>query len=543
MGRARRRLAGTGPGLHRCRVQGHPRPADSHPAPPLPGRRAGLRPGLPAGRLPRSARQAVTPLPHPSRRVLDRREPTSLTPATWAPWPRAAEDRGLLRDAARLRKRAAAHGSASAAAALITSLRSLHPADDRPRHVGRRARRPRRPVRRRHGCCDALRQAGAADQVGRSAARDPPRTPPSTTRTPPPLLTRCAMRAQPTRSATCWPVTRPRTLPRQPARTPPACCTRCGQGGRSRPGSAAGATRRCACPLDDPYALPAADALLEAGATDQVASAARDPAAHAPVDDLYATGRAAARAARGGRADQVQALAARPPRMPPSTTRRHRPAAGDAAGGARAPTRSRPLADRAARTPPSTTRTPPCCCWTPLRTAGAADQVEALLARSAAHAPSTTRPTPSRLLDVLRQSGAADQVAALSPATRPRTPPRLPCLHRLAAGRAADSGRRRPGHRPAARDPPRTPSSTTQPPPPCCWSALRSSGRADQVSRSVLRCRHPPRNPTPLPAAVRAAAAGAPTRFRPCCPRRRHLPCTDAIARCCRCAPRAPRPG
>ena len=45
---------------------------------------------------------------------------------------RAAEDRGLLRDAARLRKRAVAHGSTREAAILMRDLHALHPDDPRP---------------------------------------------------------------------------------------------------------------------------------------------------------------------------------------------------------------------------------------------------------------------------------------------------------------------------------------------------------------------------------------------------------------------------
>ena len=84
VGRPRRGLAGTGPGLHRRPVQGRPRAADPHPPPPGqarrppsrgPARQHGCRRGaaVPARGLPGPARPGAPRQPDPPGGVLVRR--------------------------------------------------------------------------------------------------------------------------------------------------------------------------------------------------------------------------------------------------------------------------------------------------------------------------------------------------------------------------------------------------------------------------------------------------------------------------------------
>jgi uncharacterized protein YidB (DUF937 family) len=84
----------------------------------------------------------------------------------------AAEDRGLLRDAARLRKHASRHGNTRAAAALITSMHRLRVADTQPaRWVTSYA-----TLEDPGGVAWllwALQEAGATEQIAALLARDP----------------------------------------------------------------------------------------------------------------------------------------------------------------------------------------------------------------------------------------------------------------------------------------------------------------------------------------------------------------------------------
>ena len=98
---------------------------------------------------------------------------------------------------------------------------------------------------------DSLREAGAHEQAAALLARDPPPTPPSTTRAPwPACWTACGRRARTSRPPR-WLAVPPPTPPSTTRAPWPACWTACG-GGRDEQ----------------------AAALL-----------ARDPAAHAPLDD------------------------------------------------------------------------------------------------------------------------------------------------------------------------------------------------------------------------------------------------------------------
>jgi hypothetical protein len=85
---------------------------------------------------------------------------------------RAAEARGLLRDAARLRKHAAARGDAGAADLLVRRLHALHPADHDPAGWAA-AHAALGDPSAVAGLLDALRRVGADDQAASLVARDP----------------------------------------------------------------------------------------------------------------------------------------------------------------------------------------------------------------------------------------------------------------------------------------------------------------------------------------------------------------------------------
>ena len=85
---------------------------------------------------------------------------------------RAAEDRGLLRDAARLRKHAAEHGSTRSAATLVRTLHALHPADLRPAQWAA-AHAALDDAYGVASLLNALREAGAGEQATALASRNP----------------------------------------------------------------------------------------------------------------------------------------------------------------------------------------------------------------------------------------------------------------------------------------------------------------------------------------------------------------------------------
>ena len=175
LGPAARRLAGAGAGLHRQALQGGPRAAGTHPAPPRlrcpaqPRRRAGpgswpttwtSKADAPAAR--RSRR-------HPSGRL----RPAARARPGLTALARAAEDCGLLRDAARMYKQASADGHPDAGASLVQLLHILHPGDPRPADWAAAHTSPDKAV----GpvgvalLLGALRRAGATGRVTTLASR------------------------------------------------------------------------------------------------------------------------------------------------------------------------------------------------------------------------------------------------------------------------------------------------------------------------------------------------------------------------------------
>ena len=336
---------------------------------------------------------------------------------------------------------------------------------------------------------------------------------------------------------------RPRP-PRQPARRGLPAGQPAG-GGRARAGRRAGRPGRRPRPPRRPgRPWPACwTSLREAGADEQAAALlARDPAAHAALDDPDGRGlacwTACGRRARTSRPPRC--WPATPPPTPPSTTRAAWPACWTACG-RRARTSRPPRCWPATPppTPPSTTRTGGVACLLDsLREAGADEQAAALAARAAAHAPLDDPGGVAGLLDSLREAGADEQAAALlarEPAAHAALDDpdgvagllgslreagaheqaaallaRDPAAHAalddpaprrgLPAGHAC--GRRARTSRPPRwpPGPPPTPPSTTRAAWPACWTACERRARTSRPPR----CWPATRPPTP-PSTTRTA--------------------------------------
>ena len=291
----------------------------------------------------------------------------------------AAENRGLLRDAAGLRKHAAARGDAEAAALLVRGLHLLHPADQNPARWAAAYAALDDPSAVA-GLLGALREAGADHQVAALLARDPAAH---------------AALDDPSAVAGLLGALREAGADHQVA----ALLAR---------DLAAHAA------LDDPSAVAGLlGALREAGADHQVAALlARDPAAHAALDDPSAVAGLLGALREAGADHQVAALLARDPAAhaaldDPSAVAGLREAGADhqvAALLARDP------AAHAALDDPSAVAG----LLGALREAGADHQVAALLARDpAAHAALDDPSAVAGLLGALREAGADDQVGTL----------------------------------------------------------------------------------------------------------------------------------
>ena len=159
---------------------------------------------------------------------------------------------------------------------------------------------------------DRLRAAGANEQAAALLARTRPPAPTSTTRAPwPSCWPACARRARTSRPPR-WPAGPPPT-PTSTTRTPwPPCWTACG-GGRARAGRRAGPRAAAHATLDDPAPWTCCDGLREAGAHEQAAALARRAAAHSILYDLGAVDLLLDRLREAGADEQAAALLARDP--------------------------------------------------------------------------------------------------------------------------------------------------------------------------------------------------------------------------------------
>ena len=399
----------------------------------------------------------------------------------------AAHARGLYRDAAQLHKNAAASGNLRAVLYLSDPPACLR-ADPRPAHWAAAHAALDDPARVA-SLLDSLREAGADEQAAALLARDPaahaalddpdgvaclldslreagadeqaaalaspgrrPRPPRRPGRRGQPAGQPAGGGRATSRPPRCWPATPPPTPPSTTRTAWPACWTACGRRARtSRPPRCWPATRRPRRPRRPGRRGRLLDSLREAGAHEQAAALlARDPAAHAALDDPGAVARLLDSLREAGAHEQAAALAAGPPPTPPSTTRTPWPAcwtacgrrartsrpprwpargrrprrprrpgrrgqpAGQPAGGGRGRAGRRAAGPRPRR--PRRPRRPGgvASLLDSLREAGADEQAAALAARAAAHAALDDPVDVASLLDSLREAGAHEQAAALA---------------------------------------------------------------------------------------------------------------------------------
>jgi hypothetical protein len=316
---------------------------------------------------------------------------------------RAAEGRGLLHDAACLHKAAAAYGSASTAATLITSLRSRHRANDNlPRWVPAHADLDDPYATAR--LLDALWAAGATDQVEALLARDPAAH---------------ANLDNPYATARLLDALRP-------------------AGATDQVEALLAGDPAAHANLDNPYATARLlDALRAAGATDQVeALLARDPAAHANLDNPDATARLLNALRAVGATDQIATLLARDPAAHTNLDNPY--ATAHLLNALRLAGATDQIAALLARDPtarahlghPDVTAQ----VLDALRAVGATYQAETLAARAAAHAPLDNPNATARLLSALRAAGATDHAEALAARAAAETSPRQRAGRRGSAG-------------------------------------------------------------------------------------------------------------
>jgi uncharacterized protein YidB (DUF937 family) len=322
----------------------------------------------------RSRRSAVPPAEFWTA-ALDLSDPGDLSVLA-----RAAEGRGLLHDSALLRRAAITHGGVSASPSLFNGRRTPgYGGEDRPKRVvGHAALDDSYDIAR---LLDALRRAGATEQVTALLARDPA--------THAPLddsyaIARLlyALRAADANAQVAI------LLARNPAAHAPldnAYAVARLLDALQAAGAAAQVAILLArdpaghAPLDNPYAVARLlDALRAVGATEQTAVfLARDPAAHAPLDNSYAIAWLLDTLRKAGATEQITALLARDPAAHASV-------------------------DNA------------WVAWlvNALRAVGAVDQAEVVVARAAAHAPLDNPDAVAWLLNALRASGTTEQIAA-----------------------------------------------------------------------------------------------------------------------------------
>jgi hypothetical protein len=293
----------------------------------------------------------------------------------------AADDRGLLRDAARLRKRATAHGDTSAAVTLVRRWRLLHPhsADPNPaRWAATHA-----TLNGAGGLAqllDTLREAGAEQQIAEMLIRDPA--------------------AQVVLGGSHSVIQLLRSLRAADAHEQAASL------------AARAATHAS---LDRPYVIASLLRALSAKGTHGQAAAllARDPAAHTPLGDPDAVASLFV-ALRTSAEEQAAALAARAAADVPLD---HPYAVAnllDTLKAAGAEPQAAELAARAATGVPLDDPNAVANLLAALKAAGAEPQAAELAARAAAHTPLEHPNAVANLLAALKAAGAHEKAAELA---------------------------------------------------------------------------------------------------------------------------------
>jgi hypothetical protein len=292
----------------------------------------------------------------------------------------AAHARGLYRDAAQLRKNAAASGNLSAVLHLSDPSVCLR-ADSRPAHwaaVHAALDDPFGVAR----LLDALREAGAHDQAAALLARDPAAHAALDNPDAVALLLGGLRAAGAQDQAAALAARAAAHAPLDNQSGVARLLDSLREAGAQDQAAALASRAAAHAPVDNPYTVARLlDSLRAAGAHDQAAALlARDPAAHAALSNPGAVARLLDSLRKAGAHDQVTALLARDPAA-------H--AALNSLVGAAALVRV-------------------------LQEAGAHDQAAALLARDpAAHTPLDNPHAMANLLGVLRVEGAHDLAAAL----------------------------------------------------------------------------------------------------------------------------------
>jgi uncharacterized protein YidB (DUF937 family) len=366
---------------------------------------------------------------------------------------RAAEERGLLQDAARLRKRAVALGGASAAAALVVSLHSLYPDDTRPAGLGIEHAALDDPTATAE-LLSTLQRIGATEHVTALLARDPAGkarldNPDATTK-----LLSALQRAEAAEQV--------KALAKRAA---------------------------AKSPVDAPAATATLlDALRQAGAGDQIPSLlARDPAGKARLDNPDATARLLTAIWAVGAAEQVKALAKRAAAKSPVDNPTATAELLSTLRLAGAADQVIALAKRAAADTPLNDLSATVRLLDTLRRMDAAEQVKGLAKRAAEDIPLDNPWDTATLLDALGEAGTADEVATLlarDPAGKADPDNPSACARLLSAlqrAGAADQVKTLIAHAAA--------HCTAEDPAVCAWvlDRLWEAGTADQVTTLVAR--------------------------------------------------------
>jgi uncharacterized protein YidB (DUF937 family) len=408
-------------------------------------------------------------------------------PGDLSPLARAADDRGLLRDAARLYKQAAAHGDPYAGVRLVQLLLSLNPGEQAAarwaaahaalgdpyavasllnelREAGAEEQAASLTARAAaHAAVGdpravaslllALREAGAEEQAASLAARAAGHVPVGSPRAVAELLLALREAGAEEQAAALA----ARAAAHAHVGDPDAVAVllsasrRAGAGdqadmliGRDPAGHAA---------VGDPYAVASLlRALREAGAEEQAASLANRAARHAPLGDTHFVASMLKVLREAGAEDQVAALIGRDP---------------TGHGAVDNPMAVAELLDA-------------------LQAAGAGEQAAALASRAAGHAPVDDPTFVAYLLDALREAGGEDQTASLAARAATRASlgnPRavadlLRALRRMEAEeQAAALAARAAAHAPLS-----DPGAVVS-----LLSALQEAGAEDQVAALIGR--------------------------------------------------------
>jgi glycine cleavage system regulatory protein/spore maturation protein SpmB len=328
---------------------------------------------------------------------------------------RAAERRGLSRDAARLYKQASAHGDPRAGARLVRLLQTVHPGDQRPADWAAAHASLDNPDAVA-SLLDTLREAGAtgpvtalADRAAAHASLDSPDAVASLLDTLREAGATGPVTVLADRAAAHASLDDPHGVAR-------LLDTLRGAGATGQVAALLDRDPAACASLDSPYAVARLLRVLhEAGATGQVTALADRAAAHASLDDPLAVATLLVSLYRAGATGQVTVLLDRDPAACASLDEPHGVARLlDTLREAGATGQVTALADRAAADASLDSPYRVVTLLDTLREAGATGQVTVLADRAAACASLDDPSAVASLLDTLRGAGATGQVTVLA---------------------------------------------------------------------------------------------------------------------------------